>query len=140
MHLYLAKRESGIRMNSADSFINISVEDNIEVKDEFLNLIERLDFIDIQILRKFYMTGKEFPNDTQPYCFPLLYSELKNTHHFKIGIEALRKRLSKLVNMGFLVKVKHSNPTSYEPVSGKENFVRGIILKFFMVNGLMKFL
>ena len=123
-----------------DSLINISVEKNTEIKDDILELIERLDFIDIQILRKFYMTGKEFPNDTQPYCFPLLYNELKNTHHFKIGIEALRKRLNKLVSMNFLIKVKHSNPTSYEPVSGKENFVRAIILKFFMVNGLMKFL
>lgn len=127
-------------MNSVDSLINISVEKNIETKDDILNLIEHLDFIDIQILRRFYMTGKDFPNDTQPFCFPLLYSELKNTYHFKIGIEALRKRLNKLVNMGFLVKVKHSNPTSYEPVRGKENSVRAIILKFFMVNGLMKFL
>ncbi|MEM7818818.1 MAG: hypothetical protein QW403_01575 [Candidatus Aenigmatarchaeota archaeon] len=119
---------------------NISIEKNLEMKDEILSLIERLDFIDIQILRKFYMTGKEFPNDTQPYCFPLLYSELKNTHHFKIGIEALRKRLNKLVKMNLLVKVKHSNPTSYEPLRGKENFVRAIIIKFFMINGLMKFL
>ncbi|MEM5794342.1 MAG: hypothetical protein QXS48_01130 [Candidatus Aenigmatarchaeota archaeon] len=127
-------------MNSVDSFINISLEKNTEIKDEILNFIERLDFVDIQILRKFYMTGKEFPNDTQPYCFPLLYSELKNTHHFKIGIEALRKRLNKLVKMNLLIKVKHSNPTSYEPLKGKENFVRAIIIKFFMINGLMKFL
>ncbi|MEM5844331.1 MAG: hypothetical protein QXX07_00860 [Candidatus Aenigmatarchaeota archaeon] len=128
-------------MNSTDSLMdNISIEKNLEMKDEILSLIERLDFIDIQILRKFYMTGKEFPNDTQPYCFPLLYSELKNTHHFKIGIEALRKRLNKLVKMNLLVKVKHSNPTSYEPLRGKENFVRAIIIKFFMINGLMKFL
>ncbi|MEM7818995.1 MAG: hypothetical protein QW403_02520 [Candidatus Aenigmatarchaeota archaeon] len=123
-----------------DSFTNISLEKNTEIKDEILNFIERLDFVDIQILRKFYMTGKEFPNDTQPYCFPLLYSELKNTHHFKIGIEALRKRLNKLVKMNLLIKVKHSNPTSYEPLKGKENFVRAIIIKFFMINGLMKFL
>jgi hypothetical protein len=111
-----------------------------EEKDDILNIIERLDFIDIQILRKFYMTEKEFPNDTQPYCFPLLYSELKNTYHFKIGIEALRKRLNKLVKMNLLIKVKNSNPTSYEPINGKENLVRAIIIKFFMINGLMKFL
>ncbi|MEM5882786.1 MAG: hypothetical protein QXQ77_00915 [Candidatus Aenigmatarchaeota archaeon] len=126
-------------MDITNSLINISEENNVE-KDEILSFIERLDFIDIQILRKFYMTGKVFPNDTQPYCFPLLYSELKNTHHFKIGMEALRKRLNKLVKMNLLVKVKHSNPTSYEPLKGKENFVRAIIIKFFMINGLMKFL
>lgn len=131
-------------MNSVDSFINISVEKNIEdqksIDDVVLKLAERLDFIDVQILRKFYMTGKEFPNDTQPFCFPLLYREMKTTHHLKIGIEALRKRLDALTRAGLLIKIKHSNPTSYGPVRGKENFVRVVILKFFLINGLTKFL
>jgi len=105
-----------------------------------LNLAERLDFIDVQILRKFYMTGKEFPNDTQPYCFPLLYRELKTSHHLKIGIEALRKRLDTLVRSGLLIKIKHSNPTNYSPVKGREKNVQSIIVKFFVIHGLTKFL
>lgn len=99
-------------------------------------LAEKLDFWDVQILRKFYMTGKEFPLDTQPYCFPILYTELKQAHRLKIGIEAFRKRLRNLVKTGFLEKIPKTNPTNYEPVSGKENVVRAIIMKFFMMHGL----
>lgn len=108
--------------------------------DKFVSrLAERLDFWDVQILRKFYMTGKDFPFDTQPYCFPILYKELKESHRLKVGVEALRKRLSNLVGCGFLGKVKRSNPTNYEPVKGKEKTVRAIIMRFFIIHGLTKF-
>lgn len=130
-------------MNSEDLLINISANENIEKNDfiEKINeLAERLDFIDIQILRKFYMTGREFPNDTQPYCFPLLYKEMKVNNKLKIGIEALRKRLNNLVRLGLVEKVKHSNPTGYRPIREKIKFVRGIIIRFFILNGLTKFL
>jgi len=131
-------------MNSVDSLINISVEKNIEIRegteDVILKLAERLDFIDVQILRKFYMTGKEFPNDTQPYCFPLLYREMKISHHLKIGMEALRKRLNGLVRLGLLTKIKNSNPTNYAPIHEKEGFIRSVVIKFFIMNGVTKFL
>lgn len=135
--------EEGINMNTHDSLINISEKENIEKSDvieKITEFAEKLDFIDIQILRKFYMTGKEFPNDTQPYCFPLLYKEMKVNNRLKIGVEALRKRLNNLVKLGLLEKVKHSNPTGYRPIKEKVNFVRGIIIKFFILNGLTKFL
>ena len=125
-------------MSELQSVLQVSEQENIEMK--ISNLVDMLDFIDIQILRKFYMTGKEFPNDTQPYCFPLLYRELKVSHHLKIGIEALRKRLDNLTRLSLLVKVKHSNPTNYSPVRGKENFIRGAVVKFFVISGLTKFL
>lgn len=99
-------------------------------------LSERLDFWDVQILRKFYMTGKEFPLDTQPYCFPILYREMKEAHRLKIGVEALRKRLSNLVGCGFLERVRRTNPANYEPIRGKEALVRAVIMKFFVVHGL----
>jgi len=133
-------------MSSVDSFINISVENDIELRKVeeldtiLLDLVERLDFIDVQILRKFYTTGKEFPNDTQPYCFPILYKEMKEVHRLKIGMEALRKRLDVLVKFGFLGKINSSNPTNYSPVNGKEKLVRAVIMKFFLINGLNKFL
>lgn len=130
---------------NANSLINISVEKDTKVQKEdlesvVLGLAERLDFIDIQILRKFYMTGKEFPNDTQPYCFPLLFKEMKESHHLKIGIEAMRKRLKNLERVGLIQKVKYSNPTSYTPVRGLEQVVRAVITRFFLINGLTKFL
>jgi len=103
-------------------------------------LAERLDFWDVQILRKFYMTGRRFPFDTQPYCFPILYRELKEAHRLKIGMEALRKRLSNLVGCGFLGKVRRTNPANYEPIRGKEDLIRAVIMKFFMIHGLTKFI
>jgi hypothetical protein len=103
-------------------------------------LAERLDFLDVQIMRKFYMTGKAFPFDTQPFCFPILYKEMKDSHRIKICQEALRKRLDNLVRSGFLAKIRGSNPVNYEPVNGKELVVRAVIAKFFIIHGLTKFL
>lgn len=91
-------------------------------------------------MRKFYTTGKEFPNDTQPYCFPILYKEMKEVHRLKIGMEALRKRLDNLVKVGFLEKVSSSNPTNYIPVTGKEKLMRACIIQFFTINGLRQYL
>lgn len=99
-------------------------------------IAERLDFWDIQILRKFYVTGKEFPFDTQPYCFPILYRELREAHRLKVGAEALRKRLHCLVRHGFLEKVRKTNPTTYEPIRGKEDVVRAVVMKFFLIHGI----
>jgi hypothetical protein len=105
-----------------------------------LDLAERLDFLDIQLLRKFYVTGKEFPHDTQPFCFPILFREMKTNHHLKIGIEALRKRLNNFVDMTLLEKIKNSNPTGYTPVAGREELARAVVTKFFLIHGLTKFL
>ncbi len=118
----------------------ILIEKNEQASEKINELIEKLDFLDIQILRKFYMTNEKFPNDSQPYCFPILYREMKTQHKIKIGSEALRKRLDTLTKLGLLQKIKHSNPTSYAPIIGKENLIRAIIIKFFVLNGLTKFL
>ncbi|RLI97731.1 MAG: hypothetical protein DRP00_03600 [Candidatus Aenigmatarchaeota archaeon] len=143
MNAFLAYPGKGsVKMSREDLLINISANENIgkDAIEKVNEFAERLDFLDIQILRKFYMTGREFPNDLQPYCFPILYKEMKAQHKLKIGMEALRKRLNNLVKLGLLEKIKHSNPTNYGPVRGKENFVRAIILKFFIINGLTRFL
>jgi len=104
-----------------------------------LDLAESFDFLDVQILRKFYMTGREFPQDTQPFCFPILFREMKTNHHLKIGLEALRKRVNRFVEMELLEKIKGSNPTGYSPVVGKESVVRAAVTKFFLIHGLTKF-
>jgi hypothetical protein len=108
--------------------------------ENMIGLAERLDFLDVQILRKFYMTGKEFPRDTQPYCFPILFMEMKVGHKLAICSEALRKRLDNLVSHKLLVKQKRSNPAIYEPVGGNEQVVRAMITRFFVINGLTKFM
>lgn len=129
-------------MNSVESLINISVEKNIEQNSNLtiLDLAERFDLLDVQILRKFYTTGKVFPYDTQPWCFPVLYLEMKVSHKLKIGQEALRKRLDNLTNIGLLEKVKNSNPANYFPARGREVLVRACIVRFFTLNGLLQYL
>jgi len=125
-------------MNNLEQTLQISKQEDMETG--VLNLADRLDFLDIQILRKFYSTGEEFPHDTAPFCFPILFRELKIQNHLKIGLEALRKRMGVLVGAGLLEKVKDSNPCSYFPVKDKEKFVKAVIMKFFLINGLTKFL
>jgi len=130
-------------MNTLDSFLETSLDKSIETKDietVLIDFVERLDFLDVQLLRKFYSTGKEFPLDTQPHCFPILYKEMKDNNHLQIGPEALRKRLDNLVRVGFLEKINNSNPTNYTPIAGKEQLVRAMIMKFFLIHGLTRFL
>lgn len=113
--------------------------DNIDFENAII-LAERLDFLDVQLLRKFYMNGKEQPFDLQPYCLPILYNEMKVTHRIKIGLNAFRYRLNNLVKLGLLDRIYRSNPALFTPVRDKDNFVRAVITKFFLINGLLKFL
>ncbi len=119
---------------------NETLRETTTIVDRAIELAERLDFLDIQILRKFYMTGKDFPYDCQPHCFPILYREMRTVNKLKIGVEGFRKRLERLVGSGMLLKIKHSNPVSYEPLRDKDLFVKAVITKFFLINGLTKFL
>lgn len=112
----------------------------VESDQQLMNLIDRLDLTDVIVLKKFYATGRQFPFDTQPYCFPILFKEMKENNNLKIGLEALRKRLDILAETNLLQKVNNSNPTNYFPINGKETFVRLLITKFFVLNGLSKFL
>jgi len=130
-------------MNRLESLKEISSLENKKIdnlESFLLELVEKLDFLDVQILRKFYMTGKDYPFDTQPYCFPILYKEMKDARRLKIGIEAFRKRLDNLVKFNLLIKIERSNPMSYGPVEGKERIIKAMITKFFLINGLSKFL
>lgn len=104
--------------------------------DSVLSFASRLDFINIQILRKFYATGEAFPNDTKPHVFPVLYMEMKNVNRIPMGTEALRKRMDSLVSMGLLSKVVRSNPACYHPVKGIEQSVRAVIKRFMMNHDL----
>lgn len=123
-----------------DTVSSVEVAMEADFERATMLLADRLDFLDVQVMRKFYMTGRDFPLDTQPFCFPILYKEMKDSHRIKICQEALRKRLDNLVKMGFLIKIRGSNPVNYEPVDGKERVVRAVITKFFLIHGLTKFL
>ena len=113
--------------------------DNTNFEDAIM-LAERLDFLDIQLLRKFYMNGKEQPFDLQPYCLPILYREMKVTNRIKIGLNAFRYRLNNLVKLGLLDRIYKSNPALFTPLGDKREFIRAVVTKFFLINGLLKFL
>ena len=138
-------------MKTLESIVDNESQENTEFQQmqertdeqngrQLMNLIDRLDLVDIIVLKKFYATGRQFPFDTQPFCFPILFKEMKENNNLKIGTEALRKRLDILVENELLEKVNNSNPTNYFPVNGKEGFVRILITKFFVLSGLTKFL
>jgi hypothetical protein len=130
-------------LNDLESFLETSLDETLQTKDietVLIEFVERLDFLDVQLLRKFYSTGKEFPLDTQPHCFPILFKEMRDNNHLQIGAEALRKRLDNLVRVNLLGKIQNSNPTNYIPVAGKEQLIRAMIMKFFLIHGLTKFL
>jgi len=112
------------------------VTENGQSHDLILSLAERLDFMNIQVLRKFYATGESFPHDTRPYVFSMLYMEMKGANRIQIGTEALRKRVDALVDMGLLKKAARSNPASYHPVKGIEQSVRAVIKRFMINNSL----
>lgn len=105
-----------------------------------IEVVERLDKIDILILRKFYFTNKEFPNDMQVYCFPILIKELKEIHNIKLTTDALRKRIEKLCKINLLEKVEKSNPAIYLPLESKKEMVENLIKMFISYSGLENFL
>jgi len=125
-------------INSLETTIGVTTEKNTDLT--ILSLSEKFDLMDVQILRKFYTTGKDFPYDTLPWCFPVLFMDLKVNNRLKVGQEALRKRLDALVGLGLLDKVRNSNPANYFPIKGRENLVRACIVRFFTMNGLMQYL
>ena len=141
---HITQRRNQIMSTEAsvlDTSLPPSVQEKTEEKvDNIITLAEKLDFFDVQLLRKFYMTGKDFPYDTQPHCFPILFLEMKVNHKISIGSEALRKRLDNLTKIGLLEKINRSNPANYSPVKGLEQIVRAMITRFFTINGLTKFL
>lgn len=136
----MALKSEPIELSQQTQGISSEDFETSDIRNDILALVERLDFLDVQLLRKFYMSGKEFPNDVQPYCFPILYMEMKVNHKITIGNEALRKRLDNLVAHGLLEKNARTNPAVYNPVKGKEQTIRAMIKRFFMINGLAQFL
>ncbi|MCS7123223.1 MAG: hypothetical protein RMJ17_01445 [Candidatus Aenigmarchaeota archaeon] len=105
-----------------------------------INLIERMDKIDIILLKKFYFTSKDFPNDMQVYAFPILIKELREVHKVSLTDDAIRKRLKKLCELGLLEHVKNSNPSIFLPIEEKKNFVEELIKQFISYIGLEIFI
>lgn len=97
-------------------------------------LLDKLDLIDLSILKKFYMAGKE-PFDTMPHCLPVLHRELKK-NGLKIGRRSFEYRLKKLVSLNLIRRVEKTNPSIYEPIPEIKKFVRKLIVMILTKTGL----
>ncbi len=97
-------------------------------------LLDKLDLLDLSILKKFYMAGKE-PFDTMPHCLPILYRELRK-NGLKIGRRSFEYRLKKLVSLNLIRKVEKTNPSIYEPIPEIKKFVIKLIVLIRTKTGL----
>ncbi len=102
-----------------------------EIKTEFLMkpemLLDRLDSIDIRILKKFYMAGPK-PYDLSPYVQITMTQELKKSG-VVLGVKAVALRLGKLVDMGLLDESK-TTPKIYVPKEELKPFIRKLIATY----------
>ena len=89
--------------------------------------MEKFDFIDAVILSRIYK---------RPQSLPILYSKLRTSGIIVsregglLGIEALRKRLHRLVSLGFLKKSSSNNPKIYSCIEDKKGEVE-ILINFY---------
>ena len=103
---------------------------------DLVGLVERLDKLDVLILKKFYVTNEEFPSDIKLYAFPILFKELKEIHNIKLTEDAIRKRLKKLCEIGLITQVKNSNPSIFLPKDGMKEKVKELIRLYISYLGL----
>jgi len=85
----------------------------------------KLYFDDIMILKSFYWPV------TKSMSILDLKRKLDTTSLKKLGMEALRKRLKRLVEFGLLKKTEHTNPIIYDPHNKNQASVEDEIEKFF---------
>ena len=96
-----------------------------EIEKRIQGFLEKMDDKNIQILTNFYITGRPFPNDTQPLNFAVLCMQLSSEgFHFKTN-ETIRKRMKKLVDCGLVVKWSRTNPAIYNPI--RDEFIVRIV-------------
>jgi DNA-binding Lrp family transcriptional regulator len=102
-----------------------------EIKSEFLIrpdvLLDRLDSIDIRILKKFYMAGPK-PHDLSPYVQINLTQELIKSG-VSLSVKAVALRLGKLIDLG-LVNESRTTPKIYVPKEDMKTFVRKLIATY----------
>lgn len=95
-------------MNSENSLINISLQQNIENKQltkEDFSFFVNFDIITVRIIQKFY-GSKVDPVGGNVNCYYVQQlHKILNAEGLKIGLEGLRKKLEFLVKIGFIEKI-----------------------------------
>jgi hypothetical protein len=102
-----------------------------EIRTEYLMrpevLLDKLDSIDIRILKKFYMAGPK-PHDLSPYVQINLTGELRNSG-VVLSVKAVALRLNKLVGLG-LLNESRTMPKIYLPNEDLKMFARKLIATY----------
>jgi hypothetical protein len=102
-----------------------------EIRSEFLirpeTLLDRLDSIDVRILKKFYMAGPK-PYDLSPYVQITITNELAKSG-IALSVKAVALRLNKLVDFGFL-KETDTTPKVYVPKEELKTFIGKLIATY----------
>ena len=102
-----------------------------EIKTEYLMrpevLLDKLDSIDVRILKKFYMAGPK-PHDLSPYVQINLTGELGKSGVL-LSVKAVALRLNKLVDLG-LLNESHTTPKIYIPKEDLKIFARKLIATY----------
>ena len=95
-------------------------------------IAERLDRMDILLLKEFYHTGQPFPNDTISHVLRLLADKLRQGSGplARLSYGAIRRRLENLVGLGLLGKIPRTNPAVYYPLDSMVQPVRRIVVLF----------
>lgn len=96
----------------------------------------RVDLVDINVLRAFYMTNKQHPYDTAPWCFPILFKGFKEKNITRTGRMGFYKKVEKLCKAGLITKLKRTNPVIFEPVDEIKYVVRRSVLMWLANRGL----
>lgn len=114
-----------------EQFERVEQQEALPVVD-VAGLAERLDRMDILLLKQFYHTGQPHPNDTICHVLRLLVDSLQRSRGplAKLSYGAIRYRLENLVALGLLGKVHGSNPAAYVPLDLLAGSVRRIIVLY----------
>lgn len=96
----------------------------------------RIDIVDINILRAFYLTGKQPPLDTVPWCFPILYKGFKEKNITQAGSHGFYLKVEKLRKAGLIKKLKRTSPALYEPDDVIKYVIRRSVLMWLANRGL----
>lgn len=102
-----------------------------EIKVEYLLrpefLLQKLDGIDLRILKKFYLAGPK-PHDTSPWLQITLRNELERSG-IDLSVRAVGIRLEKLVELG-LLKERVTTPKLYSLKGELKIFIRRLIVMY----------
>lgn len=108
------QKELNAPVDHAEQPLNISQHLALE---KIHQIFKTLDSTDIRILIKFYLTGKPFPSDVNPFVFQMLFDKLTK-EGLDIKSEALRKRMSVLVGKNLIMHDRRM--MTYNPIRNPE--------------------